>query len=133
MNIFIYVYILCFFAHTYRYIYIYIYTVYRYTHINTVGGKKILHHQGCPKTKFLGLVIFKSFGASPSGAGVCQPYVSTFAMTMNDRWIQEFDVVHSVVALHRIAKSTDYRELRSSNKLREQLASLASNAADAVS
>ena len=42
-------------------------------------------------------------------------------------------MVHSVVALHRIAKSTDYRELRSSNKLREQLASLASNAADAVS
>lgn len=65
---------------------------------------------------------------------VVQDFVNRmFCHDNGDRWIQEFDVVHSVVALHRIAKSTDYRELRSSNKLREQLASLASNAADAVS
>lgn len=47
-------------------------------------------------------------------------------------WRQEFDVVHLVVALHRIAKSTDYRELRQSAQLRQQLAMLAANASEAV-
>lgn len=44
---------------------------------------------------------------------------------------QEFDVVHLVVALHRIAKSTDFQQLRHSAPLREQLAELAKNAAEA--
>ena len=45
---------------------------------------------------------------------------------------QEFDVVHLVVALHRIAKSTDFQQLRHSAPLREQLAQLAKSAAQAV-
>lgn len=56
MNIFICIYIyiiICFFAHTYRYIYIY--TVYRYTHINTVGGQKPCTTKGAPKQSFWAL------------------------------------------------------------------------------
>lgn len=40
-------------------------------------------------------------------------------------------MVHLVVALHRIAKSTDFQQLRHSAPLREQLAELAKNAAEA--
>ena len=41
-------------------------------------------------------------------------------------------MVHLVVALHRIAKSTDFQQLRHSAPLREQLAQLANNAAEAA-
>ena len=40
--------------------------------------------------------------------------------------------MHLVVALHRIAKSTDFQQLRHSAPLREQLAQLAKSAAQAV-
>eukprot|EP00434_Breviolum_minutum_P015757 symbB.v1.2.013883.t1/scaffold997.1/size145858/2 len=64
--------------------------------------------------------------------GALDSWTTREVLQATENHLEEFDVVHSVVALHRIAKSTDFRELRSSNKLREQLASLASNAADAV-
>ena len=46
--------------------------------------------------------------------------------------LQEFDVVHSVVALHRIAKSTDRGELRHDQRLTAVLAKLAATAATAT-
>ena len=97
--------------------------------INVQVGSSI--HAGMPSIDHV-VASFSSFSSSATGC-------------LNNRW-QEFDLVHAVVALHRIAKSTDYRELQDdarrrsggrrsgadASELRGQLAALAAKAAEEV-
>eukprot|EP00435_Cladocopium_sp_Y103_P075213 s15_g55.t1 len=66
------------------------------------------------------------------GKELAESWTTREVLQASENHLEEFDVVHLVVALHRIAKSTDFQQLRHSAPLREQLAQLAKNAAEAV-
>lgn len=71
MNIFIYIYYVFLHIHTDTYIYI----QYIDMHISILLVEKKPAPPRVPENKVFGPIIFRSFGAPPSGAGFCQPYV----------------------------------------------------------
>lgn len=57
------------------YIQIHIYIQYIDMHISILLVEKKPAPPRVPENKVFGPIIFRSFGAPPSGAGFCQPYV----------------------------------------------------------
>ncbi|CAE7456727.1 RAP, partial [Symbiodinium sp. CCMP2456] len=66
------------------------------------------------------------------GKDLAQSWTTREILHAAELHLEEFDVVHSVVALHRIAKSTDRGELRHDQRLTAVLAKLADTAASAT-
>ncbi|CAE7402074.1 aidB [Symbiodinium necroappetens] len=66
------------------------------------------------------------------GKDLAQSWTTREILHAAELHLEEFDVVHSVVALHRIAKSTDRGELRHDQRLTAVLAKLAATAATAT-
>ncbi|CAE7238091.1 RAP, partial [Symbiodinium natans] len=66
------------------------------------------------------------------GKDLAQSWTTREILHAAELHLEEFDVVHAVVALHRIAKSTDRGELRHDQRLTAILAKLAATAAEAT-